>query len=141
MIMTERADPNGQFLADKNCCSTRFPIIRTFAPPSRFGTMKFPRLGIKTSTAPAPPPRRARPTPSVDDTLRNRTAPLRNTMSKRPFPGAATAPNEQLQLDRCESRHNTAVDYVIFFRNLRKNSRSHYQTFPRWKPRWCNTWF
>ena len=46
------ADPNGQFLPIKNDCSIKLPIIITFAPPKRSGTIKLPRLGINTKIEP-----------------------------------------------------------------------------------------
>ena len=46
------ADPNGQFLPFIKACSIKFPIMTTLAPPNKSGTIKFPRLGIKTRIDP-----------------------------------------------------------------------------------------
>ena len=48
----DKADPKGQFLPTMNDCSIKLPIIITLAPPKRSGTIKFPRLGIKTRIDP-----------------------------------------------------------------------------------------
>ena len=44
--------PKGQFLAVKNDCSIIFPIIITFAPPNKSGTIKLPKLGMNTNMEP-----------------------------------------------------------------------------------------
>ncbi len=47
--MNEAAEPKAQFLACRNWFWIRFPIMKTFDPPSNSGTTKEPMVGMKTS--------------------------------------------------------------------------------------------